>query len=221
LRFNIVKSVHFRIIILRLGDMSLLKLVQDKLIKVVEHPGINFDGPALVFPCALDMSILAALDAPVESHLGIGWPTPFFEASGVPVANMVALAAPDHIRLLTVLGLMADLVALETHLLSAVEGLMRVLPAKDAVQPLSLIWTLPSHMPELLAIVALYSDVLCRPVPLALHLLKILKRRFFAVFGLGFRLAKLTILLGLLFPLVRDLGLLGRVHEVFVSANEV
>jgi hypothetical protein len=63
------------------------------------------------------VAIFPALQASVVSHLALGWPTPFLEASGVPVADMIAFGAPHHISLLAFLGLMPDLVALETHLL--------------------------------------------------------------------------------------------------------
>jgi len=77
------------------------------------------------------------------------------------MSHIVALAALEDALSATLRSFMPDSVALETELLVALERVMPVFPAQDAVQTrrLEVVGTLTGHMPELLAIAALHGRV--------------------------------------------------------------
>lgn len=107
--------------ILAFRELGLSELVDDELIQVVYHFGVDFDLLAAAFTCAFNVAKFSAFDAPVMSQLVPSRRLPFFEAPVLAMANAVALPALDHVPLHAVLGLVTYLVTFEAHLLVAVE----------------------------------------------------------------------------------------------------
>jgi hypothetical protein len=99
------------------------------------------------------------------------------------VTDVSASTACRNVLFSAVSGFVSHLVALETHLFIALERIVGVLAAQDAVAFLRFIRTLLCHVAELTAVVALYRRVLVSKVPLTLRdLLQIVIRsRFFVV----------------------------------------
>ena len=80
---------------------------------------------------------------------------PNFETPQLRVPNLVAEDAFDDVFLGALTRYVPCLVALEAQLLSAVEGVVGVLAAEDAAEPLVFVGALASHVAELLAVPAL------------------------------------------------------------------
>jgi len=102
---------------------------------------------------------------PLRRRWSISRADPDFEAARLLVADLPARQALHDISLGTLVRFMAHLVALEAELGVAVEAIVCVLAAKDAVWSAALVWALPRHVPKLLAVPTLYSRVRIRVVP--------------------------------------------------------
>ena len=71
------------------------------------------------------------------------------------MTNLVAEGTLSDVLFIAVVCNVSCLIALETELLMAIERVVRVFAAKYAIQPASLVWTLPCHMAKLSTISAL------------------------------------------------------------------
>lgn len=117
---------------------------------------------------------------------------------------------------------MANFVALEAHFLIAFKRLMGVFTAQNAVHPLCIIWTLSSHVTELLAVVALHCNVLLSPIPYPFDLLKLVKFRLLAILVLLFSSWLWLRQFALLWRFLSLIGnyLLRLIHKVLVTPNK-
>ena len=156
---------------------------------VLEDARSNPDLHALRLRGTLDVTMLAALDAANEAQLRAGGFHPHLEAAVVTMAYGATLRTLNNILGCAVARLVTHLVALETHLLGAIEGVVRVFTAQDACGLLCLVGALASHMTKLAAVVAFHSDVGISPVATTAQLLHSIKqvlfvciRRVFALF---------------------------------------
>ena len=152
---------------------------------------------ALTLFLTFEVSTLSAFDASFEYVVLVFIRvTPFvgFVLSVFPhpktsllcMANLVALGTLGDVLLLTVVCNVSCLVAFETELLMAIKRVVRVFPAKYAIQPASLVWTLPRHMAKLSTISALDCRIGVYVVPrlLTLQLGKHVVHNGFVIFFL-------------------------------------
>lgn len=94
----------------------------------------------------------------------VAW-VPNFEASALLVTDLSTDEALDDFSLLALTSLVAHFIALEAQLLVALERVVGVLSAKNAVHPAALIGTFPRKVPEFLTVTALNSRVSFVKVP--------------------------------------------------------
>ena len=108
---------------------------------------------------------------------------PYLEAPDLLVPIQSAPVTLDHIRLSAVDGQMADLIALEAYLLSALERIVRVLPTQYARGSLRLIRAVPGPVAALSAVLAPQKRVLAQEVPRLLRLHHLVKLFLLAKLG--------------------------------------
>ena len=75
------------------------------------------------------MTVPSTLDAPHQPQLGGSWRCPDFQASRLFVTNGATLVAVDDVLCSAILGLMANLVTFEAHLLCTLIRIVCVLAA--------------------------------------------------------------------------------------------
>ena len=95
---------------------------------------------------------------------------PHLKTSLLCMANLVAEGTLGDVLLITFTCNVACLVAFETEFLMAIKRVVRVFAAKYAIQPASLVWTLPRHMAKLSTISALDCRIWVYVVPRLLTL---------------------------------------------------
>jgi len=124
------------------------------------------------------MARLPALNASQVLDLVSRRRSPLLEASDLLMTRVATAVAEDDVLLPALFHLVADFIALETHLLVAFERIVRFLSAEDATEPLSVIRAVPRHVAEEVAVMALDSRVLLSPVALALQLSELVELVF-------------------------------------------
>lgn len=143
---------------------------------------------------------------------------PHLEAALLSVTGHPALSAHVYFGLVTLRGLVSNLVALEAEFFGALEGVVGVFAAEDAVEAGALVRAVPLHVAKLLAVAALDGWIVSQVVAshLLLHFFKFilapiflrLCRRCFSVLGFARRF-----LLELLFEV-------GVASEQFAAWND-
>lgn len=149
-----------------------------ELIEVFSHDGINRHLVAFPFLSAFEMPWFSTLYASkkLQLVLCVIVSTADLETPDFLVPIQSAPVTLDNIRLRAVDSQMADLVALEAYLLSALERIVRVLPAQYARSTLRLVGAVPGPVAALAAVLAPEQWILAQEVPRLLglhHLVKL------------------------------------------------
>lgn len=132
----------------------------EELVQVVSYVETQFDFFRCVESCALEVTRLVALNAPHKFSVVLSIALfvrgiPNFETASLRMPHHCAQVALYDVSLVALTCFVATLVAFKTEFLVAVEGVMCVFTAEDAVEAPSLVRTLVRHVAELFAVLTL------------------------------------------------------------------
>ena len=114
------------------------------------------------------MPKVTTLDASDEFHTMRVTRSKYFETPPLIMSYMSTFATSDHVTFGALTGFMSNFITLKTHLFVAVEAIMSILSAQNAVVFLGFVWTFFGHVSKLSAIMTFDSWVFFTKITLTL-----------------------------------------------------